>query len=59
MKPGDLVGWKHRMEAEIPSEFGIILERWNSEHDPFPFWKVVFVNRGVLQCRESDLMVVR
>ena len=57
----DLVGWKSRMESDLPSELGIILEHVPYESrngDPFPHWKVLFGDRGVLQCRESDLKVL-
>ena len=59
MKPGDLVGWKHRLESGIPSELGIIMERITPQHDPWPFWLVAFGSRDVLQCRESDLQVIK
>lgn len=59
MKPGDLVGWKHRLESGIPSELGIIMERITLKHDPWPFWLVAFGSRGALQCRESDLQVIK
>jgi len=58
MKRGIMVTWKHRYEMDLPSEIGIILERFTPPHDSFPYWKVVFPDRGVLQCRESDLMVI-
>lgn len=59
MKPGDLVGWKHRLESGIPSELGIIMEPLRVPHEPWPFWLVAFGSRGVLKCRESDLQVIK
>lgn len=59
MKRGDLVCWKYRMECGIPNEFGIILAHLTMKHDRFPYWTVLFGNRGTLQCRESDLAVVK
>ena len=59
MKPGDLVGWKHRLESGIPSELGIIMESLRVSHEPWPFWLVAFGSRGVLKCRESDLQVIK
>lgn len=58
MKPGDLVGWKHRLESGIPSELGIIMESLVIPYDPWPHWLVAFGSRGALKCRESDLQVV-
>ena len=61
MNPGDLVGWRDRIQMDLPSELGIILEHLPYESrggDPFPYWKVLFAGRGVLQCRESDLKVL-
>ena len=58
MKRGDLVGWKHRMLTDLPSEHGLIISRLAFPHDPWPYWKVLFGERGVLQCRESDLQVI-
>jgi len=59
VKPGNLVGWKFQIELGIPGEFGIILERLTIKHEPWPAWKVFFGDRGVLHCRETDLMVMR
>lgn len=58
VKPGDQVIWKFRYEMDLPSEIGITLEKFTPPHEFFPYWKVVFPERGVLQCRESDLMEV-
>lgn len=58
MRVGDQVIWRYRYEMDLPSEVGIIIENFTLPGDPFPFWKVVFPERGVLQCRESDLMEV-
>ena len=58
MAPGDLVSWKYRIEMDLPCEFGTLIKSITEEHDPFPYWKVLFPGRGVLQCRESDLVVV-
>lgn len=57
MKPGDLVGWKLRLEQN-PSELGIIMEPITLELFPGPYWLVAFGSRGVLKCRESDLQVI-
>ena len=57
-RPGIMVVWKYRFEMDLPSEVGITIEKFKAPGDPFPFWKVVFPERGVLQCRESDLMEV-
>ena len=59
MKRGDLVGWKFRMEMDLPSEYGIIIDNLKVEYDPWPYWKVLFPERGVLRCRETDLEVIR
>lgn len=58
MKPGSMVTWKHRYNLDLPGEIGIILEKSTPPHEFFPYWKVVFPDRGILQCRESDLMEV-
>lgn len=58
MKPGDLVGWKCRLEMGIPGDVGMLVERITRACDPFPFWRVLFGDRGMLQCRESDLGVI-
>lgn len=58
MNVGDMVGWKHRLESNIPSELGIIVEPVKLSYDPWPYWKVVFGDRGLLLCRESDLQEV-
>lgn len=58
MKLGDIVAWKFRVEMGIPSEVGVIVSRLTLEHDPWPYWRVLFGERGVLQCRESDLVEV-
>jgi len=46
---------------DLPGDIGIILEHIPHEsrgNDPFPHWKVLFPERGVLHCRESDLQEV-
>jgi hypothetical protein len=53
-----MVIWRYRYEMDLPSEVGITIEKFTPPGDSFPFWKVVFPERGVLQCRESDLMEV-
>ena len=68
MMPGDLVKWRFHFQMEmnhfqmdLPGDIGIILEPIPYEsrnNDPFPFWKVLFGNRGVLKCRESDIVVI-
>ena len=58
MKPGDLVRWKYRIEMDLPCEFGTLIKSTTFKHDPFPYWKVLFSGRGVLQCRECDLVVI-
>ena len=61
MKLGSLVGWKSRFQMDLPGDVGIILEHIPYEfrgNDPFPHWKVLFPERGVLHCRESDLQEV-
>ena len=58
LNPGDLVGWKHRLESGIPSELGIIMEHVFVLGDLWPYWLVAFGSRGALKCRESDLQVV-
>jgi len=61
MKLGDMVGWKFRFEMGLPGDIGIILEHIPYEsrgNDPFPHWRVLFSERGVLHCRECDLRVV-
>lgn len=58
MKRGDLVGWKFRMEMDH-SEYGIIIDNLKVEYDPWPHWNVLFPERGVLRCRETDLEVIR
>lgn len=43
---------------DLPYDVGIILEYIPYEsrgNDPFPHWKVLFPDRGVLHYRESDL----
>ena len=53
MKLGDLVSLN---ELQV----GIIVEYIPYENrlkDPFPHWKVLFLNK-ILHCRESDLKVV-
>ena len=52
------MAWKFRVEMGIPSEVGVIVSRLTLEHDPWPYWRVLFGERGVLQCRESDLVEV-
>ena len=61
MKPGDLVGWRSRFQMGLPGDIGIILEQIPYESrgkDPFHHWKVLFPERGILHCRESDLQEV-
>ena len=58
MKVGSTVAWKFRVEMGIPSEVGVIVSRLTLEHDPWPYWRVLFGELGVLQCRESDLVEV-
>ena len=58
MKPGDLVSWKYRIEMDLPCEFGTLIKRIRVGDDPFHFWEVLFPGKGVLQCRQSDLVVV-
>lgn len=46
---------------DLPGDIGIILELIPYESrgkDPFYHWKVLFPERGVLHCRESDLQIV-
>jgi hypothetical protein len=48
-------------QMDLPGDVGIILELIpyeSRDNDPFPHWRVLFPNRGILQCRESDLQVV-
>jgi hypothetical protein len=59
VKRGDQVIWRFRYEMDLPSEIGITLEKFTPPHEFFPLWKVVFSNRGVLSCRESDIMEVK
>lgn len=56
--PGIMVVWRYRFEMDLPSEVGITIERFTPPGEFLPFWKVVFPERGVLQCREWDLMEV-
>ena len=58
VKVGDQVIWRFRYEMDLPSEIGITLEKFTPQHEFFPYWKVVFPDRGVLHCRESDIMVI-
>lgn len=59
MKPGDMVGWKFNIDVGFSSELGIIVRRFALEHEPWPHWEVLFNHdRGLLRCRESDLMVI-
>ena len=58
MKPGSLVSWKSRFQMDLPSDLGVIISRLTLKHDPWPYWNVLFSDRGVLQCRESDLCEV-
>jgi hypothetical protein len=53
-----MVIWRYRYEMDLPSEVGITIEKFTPPHEFFPYWKVVFPERGVLQCRESDLIEV-
>lgn len=57
MMIGDLVIWKYRSMSQLPSEFGIVVCKIKVEHDPWPFWAVLFGARGILTCRESDIEV--
>ena len=61
MKLGDMVTWNARFGVYFPLDIGLILEHIPFESrgdDPFPHWKVLFPDRGVLRCRESDLLVI-
>ena len=61
MKRGDLVAWKYLFGQDLPVEIGILLEVVPFEsrmNDPFPHWRVLFGDRGVLQCRECHLQVI-
>ena len=58
MRIGSLVGWRSRISMDLPTEFGVIVSRLTLEHDPWPYWKVLFPERGVLHCLESDLQEV-
>ncbi len=61
MKPGNIVTWKSRFGMDLPTDLGIIIEFIPYDfrgRDPFPWWRVLFGMRGVLMCRESDLMVL-
>ena len=61
MKRGDLVSWKFQV-MDLPNEIGIILNYIpfeNRGNDPFPHWSVLFGDRGILHCRESDLEIIR
>lgn len=60
MRTGDLVEWKYSFRPE----YGIMLSLIpydpydESSWNPFPRWYVLFPERGILHCRESDLMLV-
>ena len=56
MKRGDIVAWKYQVEMGMPSEVGILVSRMTLAH--WSYWRVLFGDRGVLQCRESDLVEV-
>ena len=59
---GNLVTWKPLFQMDLPGDIGIILELIPYEsrgNDPFPHWRVLFPNQGILHCRESDLRVVK
>jgi len=46
---------------DLPTDLGIIIEFIPYDfrgRDSFPWWRVLFGPRGVLMCRESDLMVL-
>jgi hypothetical protein len=61
MKSGDLVVWNSMFGMNLPSDIGFVLEYVPFEFrgsDPFPHWKVLFPDRGILHCRESDLSVI-
>lgn len=58
MKRGDLVVWKIFYEKNLGSEMGILIERFLPPHEYFHYWWVAFPNKGILQCRESDLLVL-
>jgi hypothetical protein len=58
MRIGSLVGWRSRISMDLPTEFGVIVSRLSLEPDPKPCWKVLFPERGILHCRESDLQEV-
>ena len=59
MKPGDLVKLIFRFGFQfdeiIPESIGVIIEK-----HPFSYshWRVLFPERGVLDCRASDLVVI-
>jgi hypothetical protein len=61
MKIGDLVTWKFQRDSGLPTEIGVIISYIGYEErgrDPFPWWRVVMSDRGVLRCRETDLIEV-
>ena len=59
LKPGDMVKLVFRFgfpfDAIIPASIGVIIEK-----QPFSYfhWRVLFPECGILDCRESDLMVI-
>jgi hypothetical protein len=58
---GSLVAWMPLFQMDLPGDIGIILELIpyeSRDNDPFPHWRVLFSERGVLHCRECDLRVV-
>jgi hypothetical protein len=58
VRVGNMVVWRYRYEMDLPSEVGITIEKFKAPGDPFPHWKVLFPDRGILHCRESDLQEV-
>ncbi len=59
MMIGDIVAWKFRIQTGLSSDIGLIVSRLTMTHDPWPHWRVLFGELGILHCRESDLAVVR
>lgn len=63
MKPGDLVRFSLTETLggiwSPDNDFGMIVGTLSYEergHDPFPHFYVLYGNRGLLRCRESDLV---
>lgn len=57
MQIGDLVTWKFRVLTCLDGDdVGLVVSRATLSHDPWPYWNVLFGERGVLMCRESDLV---